>query len=149
MRLLNPEHPSSARQRTEVGMTEALLCCVLLMTTTAAWPQTPPGSITFLTDAEMRRAIRAAPEEVAGEPGLYSLRLSPASESPVIGIRRTAPSKSELHANFTDVWYVLEGAATLITGGTLQGGAETAPGETRGRGIRTAPYARQYDRIIG
>ena len=116
-------------------MRKATLFCFLLMTTTAAWPQTPPSSITFFTDDELRRAIQTAPEEVAGQPGLYALRLSPPSESPVIGIRRTIPGKSELHASFTDVWYVIEGAATLITGGTMRDGSETAPGETRGRGI--------------
>ena len=122
--------------RTKVGMRKATLLHFLLMTTTATWPQTQPSSITFFTDTELRRAIQSAPEEVAGQPGLYSLRLSPPSESPVIGIRRTTPGKSELHANFTDVWYVIDGAATLLTGGTVEDGTETAPGETRGRGIK-------------
>ena len=117
-------------------MRKATILYFLLMTTTAAWPQTPPRSITFFTDEELRRAIQTAPEEVAGQPGLYALRLSPPSESPVIGIRRTTPGKSELHANFTDVWYVVDGAATLITGGTMQDASETAPGETRGPGIK-------------
>ena len=91
---------------------------------------------TFLSDGELRRAIQTAPEEVAGEPGLYSLRLSPPSESPVIGVRRTAAGKSELHANCTDVWYVIDGVATLVTGGKLEDAIETAPGEVRGRGIK-------------
>jgi mannose-6-phosphate isomerase-like protein (cupin superfamily) len=82
-----------------------------------------------------RRAIQAA-SEVPGQAGLYALRLSPPSESEVIGIRRTAPEKSELHAFFTDVWYVIDGAATLVTGGTIESGAETAPGEVRGSGIK-------------
>jgi len=117
-------------------MRKATLLFLLLITTTAAWPQTPPSSITFFTDTELRRTIQTAPEEVAGQPGLYSVRLSPPSESPVIGIRRSTPSKSELHANFTDVWYVIDGAATLITGGTIQDGSETAPGEILGHGIK-------------
>jgi mannose-6-phosphate isomerase-like protein (cupin superfamily) len=53
----------------------------------------------------------------------------------VIGIRRSAPTRSEVHADFTDVWYLLEGAGTLVTGGTLVGGVATARGEIRGRSI--------------
>ena len=103
-------------------MQKATLLYFVLTTTTVAWPQTAPSSITFFTDTELRRAIQTAPEEVAGQAGLYALRLSPPSESPMIGLRRTLPGKSELHASFTDVWYVIDGAATLITGGTMRTG---------------------------
>ena len=49
---------------------------------------------------------------------------------------RTAPGEAELHATDADIFHVLEGSATFITGGTLQGARETAPGETRGTGIQ-------------
>lgn len=89
-----------------------------------------------ILDAEaLRKAIRTAPEERPGQPGLYSLNLSGDDRYPVIGIRRTISTRSELHADFTDVWYVLEGTATLVTGGTIIDGAETATGEIRGRSI--------------
>jgi len=93
----------------------------------------PP--VTFLTGAELLRAIEGAPEETPGQPGLYSLRLSATSEYPVIGIRRTRPGRSELHTNFTDVWYVLQGHATFVTGGAVVDGVETQPGEIRGHAI--------------
>lgn len=100
---------------------------------TTTSPVGPP--VTFMTGPELLRAIRTATEEEAGQPGLYSLRLSPASEHPVIGIRRTKPTKSELHAKFTDVWYVLQGSAILTTGGSIVDGEETGDGEIRGRSI--------------
>ena len=107
-----------------------------LIAATAAHAQVSPPAATFLTDAELRDAIRNAPEMGAGEPGMHWLRISPPSEYPILGIRRTAPGKSELHTDFTDVWYVLEGAATVVTGGTVESGVETAPGEVRGGGIK-------------
>ncbi|HSE68697.1 MAG TPA: hypothetical protein VLB12_17020 [Gemmatimonadales bacterium] len=115
--------------------TTVLLC---FLVGTAASAQTPPSVPTFLNHAEIRRAIQTAPEggDVADQAGLYSLRLSPPAESPVLGLRRTAPGKSELHANFTDVWYIIDGAATLVTGGTVEDGTEATPGEVRGRGIK-------------
>src|SRR5207302_3283921 len=91
--------------------------------------------VSFLTGAELLRAIEGAPEETPGQPGLYSLRLSATSEYPVIGIRRTRPGRSELHTNFTDVWYVLQGHATFVTGGAVVDGVETQPGEIRGHAI--------------
>jgi mannose-6-phosphate isomerase-like protein (cupin superfamily) len=54
----------------------------------------------------------------------------------VFGIRRTAAGNAEVHAEFTDVWYVIEGAATLVTGGNVVGGASTTPGETQGQSIK-------------
>jgi quercetin dioxygenase-like cupin family protein len=50
--------------------------------------------------------------------------------------RRTETGQSEVHANETDVIYVLEGSATFVTGGTVLGGKVTAPGQIRGSGIR-------------
>ena len=63
-------------------------------------------------------------------------RLSPKSEYPVFGARRTAAGKAEVHADFTDVWYVIEGAATLVTGGSVVDGVSTAPGEVRAQSIK-------------
>ena len=95
----------------------------------------PQPSVTYLDAAALRRVIRAAPEENAGHPGLYSLTLSDGTGYPVIGIRRTAPTRSEVHADVSDVWYVLQGSATLVTGGALVDGVDTAAGEVRGSGI--------------
>ena len=46
--------------------------------------------------------------------------------------RREAPGMAEVHETDTDIIYVLEGTATLVTGGTLVGGRTTAPDEIRG-----------------
>ena len=37
----------------------------------------------------------------------------------------------EIHQKDTDIFYVLEGSATFVTGGTVAGGKETGPGEIR------------------
>ena len=95
-------------------------------------PAKPP--VTLLTGAELVSRIKAAPPE-AGQTGIYTVRLSAPSDQPVIGLRRTGPGRSELHAKFADVWYVLQGAGTVVTGGSISGGAETQPGEVRGSGI--------------
>jgi len=41
----------------------------------------------------------------------------------------------ELHRNFADVFFVLDGHATVVTGGTLVDERTTAPGEVRAKSI--------------
>ena len=50
--------------------------------------------------------------------------------------RRDSAGKAEVHARDTDIIYVLDGQATLVTGGSVVDGAEVAPDETRGTAIR-------------
>jgi glc operon protein GlcG len=49
--------------------------------------------------------------------------------------RRDAAGEAEVHLRDTDVIYVIAGAATLVTGGTVVDGRPTAPGEIRGPAI--------------
>jgi mannose-6-phosphate isomerase-like protein (cupin superfamily) len=49
---------------------------------------------------------------------------------------RDAPGLAEQHAAVTDVWYVLAGEATLVTGGALVEPSTTGPGEQRAGAIR-------------
>jgi quercetin dioxygenase-like cupin family protein len=51
------------------------------------------------------------------------------------GRRITAPGQVELHEHDTDIFYVTEGTATLVTGGTIEGRKTTAAGEIRGEKI--------------
>jgi quercetin dioxygenase-like cupin family protein len=49
--------------------------------------------------------------------------------------RREAPGLAEIHDADTDVIYVLDGAATVVTGGRAIEARLTAPGERRGSSI--------------
>jgi len=53
----------------------------------------------------------------------------------VMAAQRTAGGEAELHEQDTDVFRIMSGSATFVTGGRLLGGRETGPGETRGTGI--------------
>lgn len=48
---------------------------------------------------------------------------------------RSRNGEAEVHAEWADLFYVLSGAATLVTGGTVCGARVIAPGETRGDSI--------------
>lgn len=51
-------------------------------------------------------------------------------------MKRTGPGQVEVHEKETDTFYVLDGAATFVTGGTMVGGKVTAPNQQRGTDIR-------------
>jgi mannose-6-phosphate isomerase-like protein (cupin superfamily) len=48
---------------------------------------------------------------------------------------RARDGVAELHENFADLFYVLDGRATLVTGGTVLGAETVGPGEIRGLSI--------------
>ncbi|MFY9856342.1 MAG: cupin domain-containing protein [Terracidiphilus sp.] len=48
---------------------------------------------------------------------------------------RSRDGEAEVHENFADVFYVLEGRATLVTGGAVVGARTVGPGETRGSSV--------------
>jgi glc operon protein GlcG len=50
--------------------------------------------------------------------------------------RRTGGGQVEVHEGETDVFYIMEGSATLVTGGTVIDSKTTSPGQIRGSGIQ-------------
>ena len=48
---------------------------------------------------------------------------------------RSRDGAAEVHENFADVFYVLDGHATLVTGGVVAGAASIGPGEVRGSSV--------------
>jgi mannose-6-phosphate isomerase-like protein (cupin superfamily) len=48
---------------------------------------------------------------------------------------RTTPGQAEIHGKNTDIFFVVDGSATLVTGGTVVDAKTTAPDEIRGTAI--------------
>jgi quercetin dioxygenase-like cupin family protein len=53
----------------------------------------------------------------------------------ILAGRRVTSGTAELHEHDTDLFYVVEGSATFVTGGTLVEPKESGPGEIRAKGI--------------
>jgi mannose-6-phosphate isomerase-like protein (cupin superfamily) len=53
----------------------------------------------------------------------------------VLAGRREHPGLVELHTRETDVFYILDGTATFVTGGTMVDAKEASPGQMRGTSI--------------
>jgi mannose-6-phosphate isomerase-like protein (cupin superfamily) len=54
----------------------------------------------------------------------------------VLGAHRTEAGHVEMHEKETDVFYIVEGDATFITGGKMMGGKLTKPGQWLGTDIQ-------------
>jgi uncharacterized protein GlcG (DUF336 family)/mannose-6-phosphate isomerase-like protein (cupin superfamily) len=88
-----------------------------------------PGSATPATTAKFINAKDVSAAFAKGQPLL---------ETPgykVHASRRVEPGKAEIHTLDTDVIYVVDGSATLVTGGKALDAKEIAPNELRGTKI--------------
>ncbi|HEY4358330.1 MAG TPA: hypothetical protein VGN16_21470 [Acidobacteriaceae bacterium] len=60
---------------------------------------------------------------------------TPGGHYMIMTVRRDKPGLAEWHHQYADILYVVEGTATLVTGGHILEGKTTAPDEIRGRKI--------------
>jgi len=91
-----------------------------------------PSQVVFVPAERVHSDLRKAPARL---PGLFYVELFQTSEYSAVVVRRTAPAQAEVHKRMTDIWYVMEGEGTLVTGGALAGVTEPAPGELRGHSV--------------
>jgi mannose-6-phosphate isomerase-like protein (cupin superfamily) len=108
----------------------------LLSFTLACATFTAAADILYMNDAQLLQTLRSARSETGDASGMYAVALPSDTKAVVWGIRRTKPTAAEIHEAFDDVWYVLEGAGTLVTGGTVVDAATASPGEIRGPSVK-------------
>lgn len=99
----------------------------------AAQAVVPDGSeVVFIPEKQLESELNKAPKTT---PGVSVATLVATPEYSVVAARRTGPALAEVHKSMIDVWYVIEGGGTLVTGGSLVESSETGPGELRGKGV--------------
>jgi mannose-6-phosphate isomerase-like protein (cupin superfamily) len=91
------------------------------------------AKVVFVPAKKIESDIRKAPANNIGESEIDLIERTPTHAG--ILLRRTAPGKAEVHETEADVWFVIDGGAVLVTGGSVIGGAQTEPGEIRGSSI--------------
>jgi mannose-6-phosphate isomerase-like protein (cupin superfamily) len=81
-------------------------------------------AVTHIDNAQVAAALAAGKSLVATK------------DFTVAGSHRNGPGQVEVHDHETDIFYVTDGEATLVTGGTMVGGKQTAAGQHRGTDIK-------------
>ena len=107
-----------------------VLFAVAACVTAAAGPDEP--KVNYVPASKLLADIRQAP---LTESNMAKIDFLNAKGYAAMVARRTKPDRSELHKTQLDVWYVVEGGGTLVTGGSLVEPRETEPNELRGSGI--------------
>lgn len=93
----------------------------------AAAVSSAPSPVSYFKADDVRAAFAKGSVLYDGEGGRnYMVHAS----------HRDAAGMAEVHQDDTDIIYVLDGTATLVTGGFVEGGSMTAPREIRGSAIR-------------
>jgi mannose-6-phosphate isomerase-like protein (cupin superfamily) len=104
----------------------------------AAVPSSPDG-VKYFPSADVHAAFEKGSLLIAKDGHTYSVSAG----------RRDKPGQSELHEKDTDVFYILQGSATFVTGGKMVDAKTTAPGEIRGSGIEGGEiHALSKDNVI-
>ena len=85
--------------------------------------QQPAPQVTYVDAAKVN--------ELFAKPGA----LANGSDFTASIARRTAAGQVEIHAKETDIFYIVDGSATFVTGGTMVGGKETRPNQMLGTDI--------------
>lgn len=85
----------------------------------------PPAAVTFFDHTKVEQAF-AKGAVLYDEGQRYMVHAS----------RREKPGMAEIHTADADIVHVLDGTATLVTGGTAVNAKETGPGELRGESIQ-------------
>jgi glc operon protein GlcG len=95
-----------------------------LAMTAAAAVSHPPAGVTFFDGSQVRSAFDRG-----------SVLFNQGESYMVHASRREAPGMAEIHTRDADIIYVLDGSATLVTGGTAVNAKPIEPGELRGSEI--------------
>ncbi len=113
---------ASAQEDEEVAMAGA---AGLGATKTSLGGTTPTETVHYFTRDQVASSFAKGAVLLDGTGRNYMVHTS----------RRATPGQAEIHTRDTDIIYVLEGSATLVTGGTAVGAKETEADELRGSAI--------------
>jgi mannose-6-phosphate isomerase-like protein (cupin superfamily) len=114
--------------------TSVVLLAVGLMTSVGAFAQDAAPTPDRYSPAELM-AMEQKLEQKKDASGLATETLKKYATDYSMLAFRSQSGKAELHEKFADFYVVVDGNATLISGGTMVNGAPTAPGEVRGDSI--------------
>ena len=112
------------------------LAIAALMLSSSAIAQTVATTgVDHLTPAQLQEKIAELRKQAAASNGSASVKLADYPNHYTMLSFRTANGGGEIHDQYADIFYVLSGNATLMTGGTLVGSTTASPGEFRGASV--------------
>jgi mannose-6-phosphate isomerase-like protein (cupin superfamily) len=115
-------------------MLPRIFLSLTLATTLPAFAQ-PAPIIHFSTELAQRESKLLTTAKTAPSGNAFDT-FDDLGSTKTLLVVRVHTGDAELHQQWADQMVILKGTITLVTGGTMQDGHTTAPGETRGPGIQ-------------
>ena len=91
--------------------------------------------VDHLTQIQLLEKARELNAKAQGSDGAASARLNEYPNHFTMISLRSKDGGAEIHEDYADFFFVVQGSATLVTGGTVEGGATISPGEIRGKSV--------------
>lgn len=104
----------------------------LLLLTFSIAAQTPPLPATYVSHDDIQNFLEALPANAINDKPIRTVDVG-GYHLAVYGVRRpkSIPQEANLHqTKVSEIYYILEGAGTLVTGGTMPDAKPMAPGST-------------------
>lgn len=111
----------------------ATIAIAIVALSSLAMAQSAP--VDHLTQAQLLDKVQALKSQAAQSNGSASVKLADYPNHATMLAYRSRNGGGEVHEQFADVFYVIAGSATLVTGGTLVDQTTAGPGEFRGSSV--------------
>ena len=120
-------------RRLSIGVAVSVMLVVALAIAKGAFPQAMKSD--HWSPAELLERAKHL-QQLAAEKGSASETLEKYPHHYTMLAFRNRSGGGELHQNFADLFYILDGHATVLTGGEVVEPKITAPGETLGASVK-------------
>src|ERR1700738_234358 len=100
----------------------------------AATAQAP--TVDHLTQSEILEKAQALEAKAQGAESAASIRLKEYRNHYTMISLRHKDGGAEIHQEYSDLFFVVQGKATLLSGGEVQNGKIVSPGEIRGTSVK-------------
>ncbi len=92
-------------------------------------------TVDHLTQSQLIEKAQELKAKAQGPEGSASSKLSEYPNSFTMIALRSKNGGAEVHENYADFFFVVQGSAKLVTGGTVQDGKTVSEGEIRGKSV--------------
>ena len=110
------------------------IACLLLAASAIRFATAQTLTVDHLTQSQLIEKARDLNEKAKGPDGASSKLNEYPNHFTMIALRHQ-DGRAEVHENYADVFFVVQGNAKLLTGGTVQAGNTVSPGEIRGKSV--------------
>lgn len=110
------------------------IVCLALTASAIPFADAQKLTVDHLTQSQLIEKAQELKAKAQGPDGASSKLNEYPNHFTMIALRNK-DGRAEVHENYADIFFVVQGTAKLLTGGTVQDGNPVSPGEIRGKSV--------------